>query len=523
VRRAAVLKVPYRARTKVSRSTSIPAPVGGWNARDPIASMDEKDAILLDNFFPTASDVMLRKGETNHVTGIGAQVNTIMPYTNPGGTTKLFCAAGANIYDVTTADTAAVSVVSSTAESKWDWTIFTTSAATYGVAANGTDTLRYYDGSSWTAITAISSPAIAGVTTSTLQAPEVHKNRLWFVENGTLSAWYLPTDAVGGTAAEFPFAGIASKGGHLVQIGTWTIDAGAGVDDHFVAVTSEGQVIVYKGTDPSSANTWALVGVWNIGRPLGRRPLIKWAGDLLIITREGVFPLSKALISASVDPKVAITDKIRQAMSDAATLYGDNFGWQMLHYPGADMLILNVPVATGSGQHQYVMNTITGNWGRFKEIEANCWALYGGEPYFGGNGVVQKFWAQFSDNGTNIDGDIKQAFNYFGARGVLKSFKDLRPIFATDGSPAIRATLNVDYNDDEPSGTLSFAPTSYAAWDAGVWDVGIWGGGLSPFAEWQGAGGTGTCAALRMKVAANGIEVRHQATDYLYETGGVIG
>jgi hypothetical protein len=266
-----------------------------------------------------------------------------------------------------------------------------------------------------------------------------------------------------------------------------------------------------------------LVGVWNLAQPLGAKPLIKWAGDLLIATKEGVYPLAKALISASVDPKVALTDKIRQAMSTAAALYGSNYGWQMLHYPNADMLILNVPVNSGSDQDQYAMNTITGNWGRFRGVDANCWALLNGEPYFGGNGFVGKFWGTFDDNDANIEGDLKQAFNYFGSRGQLKDFKDVRPTFASDGSPSVLAGLNLDYNDDAPSGTLSFTPTSYGIWDAAVWDTGIWGGGLSPFSEWQGVGGTGTCAALRMRVAAKNIEVRHQATDYLWELGGVIG
>ena len=439
------------------------------------------------------------------------------------GTEKLFCAAGTAFYDATTAGAVGAAVVSALTNARWNSDIFTTTAATYLVNCNGADSVRYYDGSAWITINGISTPAITGVTTSTLIYPAVHKNRLWFVQDDTLTAWYLPTDAVGGAATAFRLNGVASKGGRLVAIGTWTLDAGIGVDDHWVAVTSEGQVIVYKGTDPSDATKWGLVGVWNLGQPISGRPLLKWGGDLLLALKEGVYPLAKALISAELDPRVALTDKIRQAMSDAATLYGSNFGWQMIHYPSADMLLLNVPISTGAGQHQYAMNTITGAWGRFKGVDANCWCIFGGEPYFGGNGYVGKFWGTFDDNGNNIEADLKQAFNYFGARGVLKDFKDIRPTFASNGSPSILAALNVDYQDDDPTGTLSFTPTSYGLWNAAVWDVGIWGGGLSPFSEWQGVGGTGTCAALRMKVAASGIEVRHQATDFLYENGGVIG
>lgn len=523
MRRPLQLKSAYRSRRKVTRQTSVPAATGGWNARDPIANMDPKDAIRMENLWPTAADVMLRKGWDGHVTGISGQVESLMPYLAPDGSDKLFGAAGTDFYDVTTAGSVGAAVVSALTNARWNDVLFTTSANTFLVACNGEDSIRYFDGTNWITIDAVSTPAITGVTTADLIYPAAHKNRLWFVEKDSLNAWYLPADAVGGAATNFPLAGVASRGGSLRAIGTWTLDAGEGVDDHWVAVTSEGQVIVYKGTDPASPSTWGLVGVWNLGQPLSLRPLLKWGGDLLLALKEGVYPLAKALVSAELNPQVALTDRIREAMSEAATRYSSNFGWQMLHYPSADMLLLNVPVAEGSGQEQYAMNTITGRWGRFKNIEANCWAIFQGEPYFGGNGVVGKFWGTFDDDGNNIEGDLKQAFNYFGARGVLKDFKDMRPIFAADGSPSILTGLNLDYADDDPTGTLAFTPTIYGLWDSALWDSGIWGGGLSPFAEWQGGAGIGTCAALRIKIAAQGIEVRHQATDYLYETGGVIG
>ena len=59
-------------------TASIPAPLGGWNARDSLAEMSPMDAVQLTNFFPTPSDVTLRKGYTKYSTGISGQVNTLM-------------------------------------------------------------------------------------------------------------------------------------------------------------------------------------------------------------------------------------------------------------------------------------------------------------------------------------------------------------------------------------------------------------------------------------------------------------
>ena len=53
-------------RQRVSTTRTKPAPVRGWNARDAIASMNEADAVTLDNWFPSAADVMLRKGSAEH-------------------------------------------------------------------------------------------------------------------------------------------------------------------------------------------------------------------------------------------------------------------------------------------------------------------------------------------------------------------------------------------------------------------------------------------------------------------------
>lgn len=498
--------------------------MGGWNARDPIANMPPDDAITLDNFFPSTSDVMLRKGSDDHVTGISGQVESLMPYNDQVGTQTLFCAAGTNFYDVTTAGAVGAAVVTGLTNARWQSINFATTAGSFLLACNGTDSIRRWDGTTWLAITGAGTGAITGVTTSTIINLAAHKNRVYLVEKDSLSVWYLATDAIAGAATEFPLNGVARLGGYLMAVDSWTIDGGEGIDDYWVAVTSEGELIAYKGTDISDATKWALHGVWNVGQPIGRRCFLKVGGELLLITRGGILPVSKVLLSRIVDARSAITDKIVNAMTDAAVSYSGNFGWQILDYPSGPMIILNVPVAEGSGQHQYVMNRNTGAWGRFKDLEANCWALKDGEPYFGTDGAVVRFWGVFSDNDNNINGDMKQAFNYFGSRGVIKHFKDVRPIFASNGSPGISAALNFDYSDDEPSGTVTFTPTSYGVWDSAVWDTGIWGGGLSPFAEWQGLGGAGICAALRMKVAASGIEVRHQASDFLYEVGtGVIG
>ena len=58
--------------------------------------------------------------------------------------------------------------------------------------------------------------------------------------------------AVAGAASMFDLGQIFTEGGYLMAMATWTVDAGYGVDDLAVFITSEGEVAVYRG------GTWLL-------------------------------------------------------------------------------------------------------------------------------------------------------------------------------------------------------------------------------------------------------------------------
>lgn len=504
-------------------SASVPAPVGGWNARDSIADMDEKDAVIMENWFPDTDDVRLRRGWASHVTSIGDQVETLMVYNKPDGTQTLFCASDTAFYNVTSAGTVGAAVVSSLTNARWESLNFTnTSGTSYLMCFNGTDSPRYWNGSSWTTVTGASSPAITGLTTSNIKNGCVFKKRVFLILNDSLKLWFLPVDSVGGAAQSIDLAGYFGKGGFLVSCEAWTLDAGEGMDDHLVAVTSEGQVAVFKGTNPTSSSSWGLVGVWNLGEPIGNRCLIKFRGDLLILTVEGVFPLSLALLSSQTNPSVALTDKIRRAMREAARNYKSNFGWEMTFYPQGSQLFLNVPVQEGSVQEQYVMNTITGSWGSWTGMQANCWAVFNEEMYFGGSGFVGKFGSVYADNSKDITTDLKQAFSYLSSKGRLKHIKSVRPNFLANGTPSVEMGISIDFGDEQPQSSLSFTPNNYGVWDDDVWDGAVWGGDVSPVNDWQTVYAIGTALALRMKTVTNGLDLRFESADYLYEYGGVI-
>lgn len=517
-----MIKKPRRPnQTGRAAPASLSAPVGGWNARDALGEMAPADAVTLTNWFPATSDVIMRYGYSLHATGFPAQVDTVMNYVS-GTASKLFGISSGSIYDATSAGAIGAAAVTALTNSRFQYVNYTTAGGSYLVAVNGADKARYYTGSAWAKDGDGAPYDVTGVNTNTLININVHKFRIWYVQKYTLKAWYLATGAIGGAATAFDLSGTAQLGGELVGMYTWTIDAGYGVDDLAAFITSEGEVIVYRGTDPASANTWALVGVFRIGAPIGTRCGVKFAGDLLLITQDGVVPLSGALQSSRTNPRVAMTDKIQYAVSTSVSAYGTNFGWQLLPFPKENMLFLNVPVAEGSTQQQYVMNTITKSWCNFTGWEANCWELFNDNPYFGGNKFIGKAWDTYADNATSINCDGLQAFNYFGSPGQLKRCTMIRPIFLTDGSPSISANVNVDFDASDTTGPLSFNPTTYGTWDSGLWDTALWGGDLTVQKNWQGATGVGYCFAPRVKAASKTIRVQWVSTDLALEKGGIL-
>lgn len=521
-----------RARGRVAVTRSTPAPVGGWNAKDSIADMDRADAVILDNWWPTASHIDVRKGSSAHVTGIGGgtpvQVETLAVYRAYDGTGVLFGWAGTAAYNMTTAGAVGAAVLSSLTNARWQTVNFSTSGGHFLLCVNGADDMREYNGSAWVTINSGSTPSITNVATDDLIHVHVHKKRVWYIEKDSMSVWYTAAGAFAGALTEFPLDSVFRKGGYLVAMGTWTLDGGAGLDDLAVFVSSEGEAAVYQGTDPASASTWALVGVYTIGKPIGRRCLQQLGTDLLIVTTEGVLPASRAFATAQADTSVAVTDKIQTAMADAVQLYQNNFGWELQFYPNGPALILNVPVAAGS-QQQYVMNTVTKRWARFRKLDANpgwpanCFEVVGSTLYFGTLGEVRKSWTGTSDVGLAIVAESLSAFNYFGNRNQEKHFKMVRPIIGWDSNPAeIRLGIDVEFIQTPPSSEIALPESTGAVWDTGEWDEAAWGGDIALNKDWYGIDGVGFAGALHLKVTTSQASVRLASIDYVYELGEIL-
>ncbi|MGI9489348.1 MAG: hypothetical protein ACR2RF_26360 [Geminicoccaceae bacterium] len=500
---------------RVVGGESIPAPVAGWNKRDPLFNMDPRFATILDNYFPQTNFVELRKGHTSHATGVGSSaVETVFSYRS-GSTKKLLASGGGGIYDATASGAVGAPLASGFGSNRWQTTNFNSR----GILVNGTDAPQSYDGSTISAAGFTGS----GLTPSDLFAVHPFKERLLFLENNSASFWFGGVDAVTGSLSEFPLASVHPEGGRAVAINTLTIDGGSGIDDLLCIFMESGDVLIYAGTDPSSASTFALIGIFSIGKPVGSRPLVKLGPDLIVITSDGYIPLRQFLRVARSQTNLAISDTISGAVSDAVRTFGANFGWQAVLYPRSNWLLFNVPKVEGGQADQHVMNTLTGAWCRFTGMDAVSWTNHEERLYFGGTGGVV-FLADdtAADAGSSIIGDAQTAYVYFGGRARLKRFTNFRPILSSDATVEVSMGLGVDFQDAVGVNAVQSVATAGTLWNTELWDTFLWAGGGTIQKNWQTAADIGTAAAVRVKTETNNQSVQWFSTDVLFEPGGFI-
>lgn len=507
---------------QVIQTKTVPAPVGGWNTRDPYANMSATDALSMENLIPRPSNVELRKGQLSYKSALANAVTALLTYRSPL-TQEMFACTAAGIYDASSPG-AFGAVLKTLTNGKMESINFSTPGGSFLLAVNGSDPMKSYDGATWTDA-AITGVGIAGFTTSMFNNISQFKHRVFLTAVGSSSFFYMGLDSIAGAVTEFPLGALFSKGGSLLACLNWTIDGGQGLDDYCVFITTEGEAALYQGTDPSIAANWALRGIFQLPRPVGKRCLTKFGGDVLIITESGIYPISKALQSSSIDRRVAITDKINSSFSAATKAYSQNHGWEGQLFSKEDLLLFNIPIADGTDAYQYVMNTITGSWCKLTGFHANCFTVYNNNLYYGAStGVVQALTGA-SDDGAYITGKAQQAYNYFGSRGAMKHMELIRPVLEASGTFSLGMALSSSFAQPPDVAIAPVAGNAGAGvFDTGVWDTATWGYDKTTESSWRTvATKEGVALSLLMSFTSNTSTVAWDVTDFGFTVGALVG
>lgn len=504
---------------QVSRVATIPAPIGGWNARDPMPAMKSTDAVILDNMIPGTGGVEFRNGYVKHVEGITAAIGSLMEYRATNGQSQLFAAAGDKIFDVTGTDDIdpdTDAVVEDLSSARWSHTLFENSAGHWLIAVNGQDAGKIYDGTDWDDL------ELDGIESSEVDFVNPHGERLWFLKANSLDAYYLDTDAIQGTATRFPLGAVAKLGGSLVAMTSWTRDGGSGSDDVAVFLTSAGEVLLYTGADPTDPATFGLIGVFRIPEPIGRRCTVKSGADVGVITSQGALALSSVLdVSPSGQGQKAVTDKVKGAFAQAYRSFGESEGWQIIEHPSRGLLLVNVPQPGGVTFHQYVMNTATGGWCRFKNINATVFSLMQTDLFFGTPwGTIYRMDPSYEDDGDPIQATVIPAFTDFKTP-LVKRFTMARPLFNAVSGTEPPIALLTEYQTTPITTFQTNVPGSGSYWNEAIWNIASWGPTPIAISDWQMIEGYGRVASVVISVASRNSILLNQI-DIQYEVGGVL-
>lgn len=506
-------------RSNRSMNYTLPAPIGGINARDSLSAMSELDAIAMDNYIPLENKVALRKGFVEYV-GLSAPVETLAEFRGSRNNSRLFAFTQGSIFDITS-KTEVVDYKKGFASDYWQWAQFKDRL----IAVNGVDAPQAYyaneSGEHWEDVQ-ISGE---GLNPKLLINVEVSKQRLFFVEKNSLKCWYSSgVGEVQGTLKAFDFSALVTKGGCLQAVASWTQDGGQGIDDLTVFITSEGEALVYAGNDPGNADDWALKGKYTMSKPIGYKCVLQYQGDIVMICEDGYIPLSKALpLDKANSSQISFSDKIRGLLLSRTKSGKNKQGWQGIIYGRGGYAIFNVPVAQQFEQH--VINVNTGAWCRFVGIAAKCWGMLNDRLYFGTVDGVYLFDEGYSDNKVHILGKIKQAYSNLGTSS-LKKVQMINPRNKSSTKYALTVYTNTDYADVEKTYTQNLGFYGLSRWNEVTWSkIGepsglIWASLQGEIrSRWLCNSATGFKISLVLKTKTRGNFIEFYETGFRYEQG----
>ncbi|SCD24326.1 hypothetical protein BR141012304_11925 [Brucella inopinata] len=410
-----------------------------------------------------------------------------------------------------------------------DWSVVQFANADGGIflrGVNGEDKPFVYDGTAF-----VTDPELTMPAGETVVKPEdmsyvwAYKSRLFFVQRDSLNFWYLPVDQIGGELKKFPMGGIFGEGGSLLFGASWSLDSGSsgGLSEQCVFVSTEGEVAVFQGDNPGDAAAWDKVNVYKIGKPLGKKAVIRAGGDLIIATTTGFVPLSQAIQRdvAALSP-ATVSYPIVDAWNEACLLRG-NEGWHAMLWPERQMVLVVPPHLNGSSPVMFVANALTGKWCRFTGWTSNCMEVFQGQLYFGSlEGEVIKANIGGSDKGNTYTAAYLPLFEDYGQPAFMKLAKIVRFTIRASAKLNMTVKLHVEYDKELPPAPNATAVTSTQEWGTAIWGESTWGAASQTILnnDWQAIGGGGYVVAPSCQVTSGYIvplDAEIMSTDLTFE------
>lgn len=497
------------SRTQADQKT-IPFPVKGWITNAPITGMPPDSALRLQNWIIRPDGAHVRDGIAAHVSGIGGPVKSLVPFGS-----KLFAGSGSSLFDVSTPSDIPPAPLFSMHADDWQGVTLANDVGPRLVVMNSSplDSAHWYEGTTWRGCD------ITGVDGRLLVCPLHHVRRLFAIERETATVWYLPPKSVQGKASPVFFGPHLTMGGNLVAIAAISGDASKDAQDQLVAVSANGEVVIYAGSDPDNAETWKHVGTWTVPKPVGSKPFTLMGGSLGLMTVEGLISVPGGLPNPDAKKVVAaLTTPIYQAWLEAVASRGAGEIWDSVDALYAGLTVINC-TRNGSPSRQMVL--CNDAWSEFTGIDATSAAHTTDGLWFGmRNGTVVKYTGSL-DLDAPVRAVVAHAYNKLGVAN--RKFMTRSRIQMTAPQP-YRAWNRVvaDYRNTPADAAARWIANKHWYWDEISWPMqpAQWERESTPQQrQWRSMTGSGQNFALMLAVATNGPLV-YTGTDVMFQKGG---
>lgn len=371
--------------------------------------------------------------------------------------------------------------------------------------------------------------SITGVATADLSYAWTFKNRLFFVEKDSLKVWFMPVLNIGGAAADLNLAGAFKRGGKVLFGATWSSDSGSGFDDRLVIVSDLGEAAVYQGSNPADPNDWALVQVYEIGKPLGARCWLRAGGDLIIGTEEGAVALSQvavgnpnALTAGAVSRPI---ERDWRAFAEARTA----LPWEMAQSRINNWALCTQPTDVDEETKRiYVVNLKTGAWCLWTGIDALCVGERDGVVYCGTKGGrILRLDSGALDDGASYICRGAMHFDHLDSPSRVKQIDFLRATMRSNADVKLKLSVSKDYQIAFPSPPDAQILGGGALWDQAVWDQDVWFSDEQTTIDtaWQASGRITRVASVQFQIHIGGglaPDIDLASVDVRYSPGGAV-
>ena len=550
--------MPSGSKPTATPSTII-APISGLNIRDPLANMQSKYALVLDNFFPRATDLQLRKGyvlysscydETQKTRPPFIRLLSYAPPTNTGNCLFAVSDEGFIKLDTSKHTTPIVKIDSPATNGLWQSVNFSNAAGNWlwCCCGDGVNKARVYNGTKWTILDSNSKPSL-DYSAEWIDVCSF-KRRLWLARRNSDVLYYLDVLAVGGREANstlysLPLGALWNRGGSILKIMNLTLDSGSGADDYLCVFSTEGQVAVYKGSNPDNSADWGLVGIYDIPRPLGTNCFAKYGGDIILMTENGLLAFSEMFQTIEVKHSIMTSAIIHNVWLEAVeklrkigkernlTLQQVGQYCSLCLYGEQNMLICNFingyryNEATKElrfSHIQFVLNTDSKAWCRFKNLNMTAFTNHRDSVYCVADRYFYKFWEGYMDYKAPITAALKTAYMFPSGRGTNSRITLIRPTFQSQVRDVkYSLVIDSDYLERQRLKAPGTIMENIAYWDEAIWDESYWQGEPRVSQDWTTISHyVGKAMSMRLKIISKGHGVALVGFDLITQSGGMI-